>query len=125
MATTEIRVHESGSALVPNISTVPFVYGDSVTFIAPADSTVRLCMNSDTARVFSLSPDGPAPEIPAGGAISFQLADTAPGTYLVLLQWPNSPCPASIKNGTGTTPLLSIQPAGTDSYSGPADDTKT
>ena len=125
MATTEIRVQVSGDYLVPDTPTLPFSAGDVVTFIAPEDSDVCLCMNSATAQILSISADAPTPEIPAGGSVSFQFASSAPGTYLVLTQWPDAPCPAEIANQAGTDAVLSIQPAPAASYSGPGADTQT
>jgi hypothetical protein len=124
MATTEVRVQVSGDYLVPDISTLPFSTGDVVTFIAPEDSDVHLCMNGVTASILSISADASA-EIPAGGSVSFQFASSTPGTYLVLTQWPDAPCPAEIANQAGTDAVLSIQPAPAASYSGPGADTQT
>ncbi len=125
MAATEIRIQESGDYLVPDISTLSFSSGDVVTFTAPADSAVCLCMNSATAQILSIPAGAPAPEIPAGGSVSFQFASPAPGTYVVLTQWPDAQCPADIANEAGPAAVLSIQPAPAASYSGPDADPQT
>ncbi|MCX6631148.1 MAG: hypothetical protein NTW28_26350 [Candidatus Solibacter sp.] len=125
MANTEVRVSIQGEAWVPNVSSVPIIPGDSVTFFAVPDAQTKLCMTADTAAVLTPHPDLTV-MIDAGGSTTFGFLAAAAGNYCMLTQAPDCPCPNSISCGAGGSyPVLSIRPGSGPVFSGPDDDTKT
>lgn len=125
MATTEIRIFQQGDVFVPNVSAVPIVPSDSITFYADPDTQTNLCMTGDTAAILSPHP-GLTIMIPPGDLATFQFSAGAPGDYCILTQGPDWPYPDTIDCGAGgSRAVLAIRPGPPPKYSGPDDDPKT
>jgi hypothetical protein len=119
MATTEVHITRVDDCiLVPDVSTVNIVAGDSIEFWAETDGGVLLCMTPATASFLTPSPDGSV-AIDGGGSATFQFSAAPAGVYSILLQWPGLACPVVVDQPGGTTATVSIQTAAVEVGSGP------
>jgi hypothetical protein len=124
MANTDVRITQEGDEFVPDISSVPIVAGDTVTFLADPDSDTELCMKTETAAILSPTP-ALTVSIPAGESTQFTFAAADPGYYCVLTQSPDWPYPDPFSCASDIGRVLAIQPGTPPNYSGPVTDPQT
>jgi len=103
---TTINITEAAGLLVPDVSSVNIVAGESITFVSATETAVKLCMNAETAALLGTSS---GVEITAGGSLTLTFGNAAAGSYGIALQFPDKNCPSKI--GTGGAGTLSIEPA--------------
>jgi hypothetical protein len=106
MANTNINITEAAGLLVPDVSSVDIIAGDTITFIAGTETAVKLCMSAETAALLGATESA---QVAAGGSLALTFSGTPTGNHGVALQFPDKKCPSKIKGGTGAT--LHIAPA--------------
>jgi hypothetical protein len=112
MATTTIRIEAVGDLFEVNLSSVPIVAGDTVTFEAPASGGARLCMNATTAQIFD-PPASPGMTVPAGGSAKLQFAAGASGAHAIGVIPTECVCPSTVRPGTaqGALTVFALPPS--------------
>lgn len=88
MANTDITVSNRNGVLVPSLSSVKVVEGDTVVFSVADRGSAALFFSPDAAAVLSPAPAGPV-ELAAGSKASFTFRSSQPGAYSVFFE-PNS-----------------------------------
>ena len=80
MANTSITLVDRGGVYVPNVSSVPVVKGDTVTFSTSDGTHVVLFFSPDASLVLSPDP-GKAFSLAAGKKATFTFIDSQPGAH--------------------------------------------
>ena len=118
MANTTITFQDVDDYLVPSVSSVSVVGGDTITFTAPQSTSAKLCIPSGTAAILSPTPDNSNTQIAAGASVIFTFTSSATGTYCILLQKQSYGCPTSISCPSGSSGTLGIYAAGPIDFEG-------
>jgi hypothetical protein len=122
--TQEIKISlNSDGELETNIAAVPVLADGVVSFTAPRETAISLCLTERTAGILSPRPPSLTVGLAAASTVSFVMTAAAPGDYVVVVQMPDLAYPAGIdEKQHGEAPVLRIQAASTGFESGPGDD---
>lgn len=123
---TEVRIAASKDGdLFANVASVPVLTGNTVSFIAPPETGIVLCMSARTAEALSRRAASTRVEIEAQGRTLFHFSTSPPGDYWLFVQRPNSACMPDIpEDEGGDAPVLQIGIGPGGAESGPGDDTR-
>jgi len=117
MANTDVHITEQDGQLFPDVSSVPIVAGDTVTFYADPDHEVSLCMTRETTAIFVPRPDVMV-TIATGASVMLTFTSAPPAAYCIAIQPPGEPC-ATIFCETADPTVLNIFVGITAAGSGP------
>jgi plastocyanin len=106
MANTSITLVDRGGVYVPNVSSVPVVKGDTVTFSTSDGTRVVLFFSPDAASILSPNP-GKAFSLAAGKTATFTFTGAQPGAHSAFFGPHASAAPASFP--TAVTEFLTLQ----------------
>ena len=126
MANTDVRISMQGDTCVPDVTAVPVVAGDTVTFWGDKDFDTALCMQKETTGMLSPTPDLTVP-IPAGSSAQFTFLSAQPWPYCMVTQAADWPYPDKFDSDAGVPAgmSLAVHASIARQYSGPDDQPQT
>jgi plastocyanin len=106
MANTAITLVDQGGVYVPNVSSVPVVKGDSVTFSTSDGTHVVLFFSPDASLILSPDP-GKAFSLAAGKTATFTFTASQPGAHSAFFGPHAGAAPASFPSAV--TEVLTLE----------------
>ena len=120
MANTEVKIINDGGLFLPNVSSIPVVTGDSISFSTNDGSPVALFFSPDATSILKPRPTTPT-LIAASGKAEFAFTSSAPGAYSVFCGAVDSPVPTEFPGKVSKALIVQILAEIAPTFSGSAD----